>query len=86
MQKDIMVSVLCTTYNHEQFVQSALEGFVRQKTEFLYEVIVHDDASTDGTAEIIREYEKKYPHIIKGIYQTENQFNKCHMFRDIMFP
>ena len=47
-----------------------------QKTDFAFEVLIHDDASTDDTATIIREYEEKYPNIIKPIYQTENQFSK----------
>lgn len=76
MNSDIMVSVYCFAYNHEQYIRTALDGFVNQKTNFKYEVIVHDDASTDGTADIIREYEQKYPHIIKPIYQTENQYSK----------
>lgn len=70
------VSVYCLAYNHEKYLRDALEGFVMQKTDFEYEVFVHDDASTDGTADIIREYEKKYPDIIHGIYQTENQSSK----------
>lgn len=70
------VSVFCMAYNHEKYIRSALEGFVNQKTDFDYEVIVHDDASTDGTADIIREYAAKYPHIIKPIFQTENQYSK----------
>lgn len=76
MDNQVMVSVYCLTYNHEKYIRKTLEGFISQKTSFKYEVFVHDDASTDGTAEIIREYEKKYPDIIKGIYQTENQFSK----------
>lgn len=75
-KEDIMVSVYCLAYNHEKYIKDALEGFVMQKTNFKFEVIVHDDASTDGTADIIREYEKKYPDIIKPIYQTENQYSK----------
>jgi glycosyltransferase involved in cell wall biosynthesis len=47
-----------------------------QKTDFPIEALIHDDASTDGTADIIREYEQKYPEIIKPIYQTENQYSK----------
>ena len=47
-----------------------------QKTDFPFEILIHDDASTDGTADIIREYEAKYPDIIKPIYQTENQYSK----------
>lgn len=73
---DIVVSVMCTAYNHEKYIRKCLEGFIMQKAMFDFEVIVHDDASTDKTAEIIREYEKKYPKIIKAVYQTENQYSK----------
>lgn len=47
-----------------------------QKTTFRFEAIVHDDASTDGTADIIREYAERYPEIIKPIFETENQYSK----------
>ena len=73
---NVKVSVFCLAYNHEAYIRDALDGFVKQKTNFPYEVIVHDDASTDRTAEIIREYAEKYPEIIKPIYQTENQYSK----------
>lgn len=73
---EIEVSVYCLAYNHEKYIRDALEGFVKQKTNFRYEVFVHDDASTDKTASIIREYEQKYPEIIKGIYQKENQYSQ----------
>jgi len=73
---DIMVSVICLTYNHEKYIRQCLESLVNQQTSFKYEVFVHDDASTDGTTEIIREYEKKYPTIIRPIYQSENQYSK----------
>lgn len=59
-----------------KFIRDCLDGFVMQKTNFPFEVIIHDDASTDGTADIIREYAKKYPDIIKPILQTENQWKK----------
>ena len=72
----IKVSVMCLAYNHCKYIRKALDGFVSQKTNFLYEVLIHDDASTDGTQEIIREYEKKYPNLIKPIYQTENQYSQ----------
>lgn len=71
-----LVSVRCITYNHEPYIAQAIDGFLMQKTNFPFEVVIHDDASTDKTAEIIREYEKKYPLIIKPIYQTENQYSK----------
>lgn len=73
---EILVSIWCLTYNHELYIRDAIEGFLAQKTSFGYEIIIHDDASTDKTAEIIREYEQKYPNLIRGIYQEENQFGK----------
>ena len=73
---DIIVTVVCLAYNHGKYIRRALDGFVNQKTDFNYQVIVHDDASPDNTAEIIAEYVEKYPDIIKPIYQTENQYSK----------
>jgi glycosyltransferase involved in cell wall biosynthesis len=63
-------------YNHEPFLRQCLDGFVMQKTNFKFEAIVHDDCSTDGSADIIREYADKYPDIIKPIYEKENQYSK----------
>lgn len=71
----IKLSVICLTYNHAAFIRQALDGFVMQKTDFPFEVIVHDDASTDGTADIIREYAARYPDIVRPVYQTENQWS-----------
>jgi glycosyltransferase involved in cell wall biosynthesis len=71
-----VVSICCLAYNHENYIAECLDGFIKQKTNFTFEVLIHDDASTDKTADIIREYEAKYPDIIKPIYQTENQFSK----------
>lgn len=71
-----MVSINCITYNHEKYISDAIEGFIMQKTNFRYEVLIHDDASTDKTTEIIKRYEKRYPEIIKPIYQTENQYSQ----------
>ena len=71
-----MVSICCITFKHEKYIRECLDGFIMQKTNFPFEVIVHDDASPDKTADIIREYEAKYPDIIKPIYQTENQYSQ----------
>ena len=71
-----LLSIRCLVYNHEPFLRQCLDGFVMQKTNFPFEAIVHDDASTDGSAAIIREYAEKYPDIIKPIYETENQYSK----------
>ena len=75
-EREVIVTIRCITYNHEPYIRQAIEGFVMQKTDFRFEAIVHDDASTDKTAEIIKEYAEKYPDIIKPIYETENQYSK----------
>ena len=71
-----MVSISCIVYNHEKYLRKCLDSMLMQKTNFNYEILIHDDASTDGSADIIREYEKNYPDIIKPIYQKENQYSK----------
>ena len=73
-KEDILVSICCITYNHASYIRQCLDGFMMQKTDFKFEVLIHDDASTDGTEEIIREYEKKYPEVIKPLYEKENQW------------
>lgn len=73
---NMVVAIDCMTYNHELYIRDCLEGFVMQKTNFKFVAIVHDDASTDGTATIIKEYAEKYPDIIKPILETENQYSK----------
>lgn len=75
-EEQILVTICCTAFNQEKFIRQCLEGFVMQKTTFRFEAIVHDDASTDNTAIIIKEYAAKYPHIIKPIFETENQYSK----------
>lgn len=70
------VSVMCLTFNHEKYITEALDSFLMQETNFPFEVIVHDDASTDATQRIIKEYEVAFPSIIKPIYETENQYSK----------
>ena len=73
---DIKVSICCLVYNHEPYLRKTLEGFVSQKTNFDFEVLIHDDASTDESANIIREYCEKYPSIFRPVYQAENQHSK----------
>ncbi len=75
-QQKYLVAIRCITYNHEKYLADALEGFVMQKTTFPFVAIVHDDASTDGTADILRKYAEKYPDIIHPIFETENQYSK----------
>lgn len=73
---DPLVTIRCMVYNHEPYLRQCLDGFVMQQTSFPFEAIIHDDASTDGSAAIIREYAEKYPDIIKPIFETENQWGK----------
>ncbi|WP_289030206.1 glycosyltransferase, partial [uncultured Algoriphagus sp.] len=56
-----LVSISCLTYNHGKFLKEALDGFLIQKTDFPFEILIHDDASTDDTVQIILDYQKKYP-------------------------
>ncbi|MFJ8064763.1 glycosyltransferase family 2 protein [Psychrobacillus sp. NPDC096426] len=74
--ENILVSISCIAYNHEKYIADAIDSFLMQQTNFKYEILIHDDASTDRTAEIIRKYEKKYPELVKPIYQIENQYSK----------
>lgn len=76
MNNKIEVSIICNTYNQKDYIADALKGFVEQETTFKFEILVHDDASTDGTTEIIKEFALKYPEIIKPIYQEENKYSK----------
>ena len=75
-QEPILVAIRCTVYNHEPYLRDCLEGFVMQKTNFRFVAVVHDDASTDNSAAIIREYEEKYHDIIKPIYEADKQYSK----------
>lgn len=74
--RDVKVSIICITYNQVGYITDAIDSFLMQETNFDYEILVHDDASSDGTADIIREYERKYPDLIKPVYQRENQYSK----------
>lgn len=75
-EQPILLAIYCIVYNQESYIRDCLDGFVMQKTNFRFVAVVHDDASTDKSAAIIREYADKYPDIIKPIYETENQWSK----------
>lgn len=76
MENEIKVSISCITYNHEKYIEDAIKSFLMQKTNFKYEILIHDDASMDSTSDIIRKYQQKYPDIIKPILQKENQYSR----------
>ena len=69
-----IVSVLCATYQHVDFIEDAIHGFLGQETDFPFEVLIRDDASTDGTAEIVRDYAERYPNVIRAVLETENRY------------
>lgn len=84
---DIKVSVICLAFNHEKYIEKTLQGFVNQKTTFKYEVLINDDASKDGTKNIIIDYCNRYPDIFVPFLQEENQFSKgVSITRDILLP
>lgn len=82
-----LVSICCTTFNHARYLADALDGFLRQETTFPFEVLAHDDASTDGSADILRAYADKYPRLIKPVIQAENQFSRGRRpLAEFLFP
>lgn len=76
MEKLYEVSIICNTYNQESYLEKAIESMLAQKTSFDYEIIIHDDVSTDGTKDIIRKYAEAYPEKIRVIYERENQYSQ----------
>jgi glycosyltransferase involved in cell wall biosynthesis len=71
-----VLSICCAAYNHEAFIRECLDGFLMQETTFPVEILIHDDASTDKTAEVIREYEARHPQVVFAVYEKENQYSK----------
>lgn len=81
------VTILCFTFNHAPYIRRTLDSFVNQKTDFDYEIIVHDDASTDGTQEIIKEFADKYPDLFVTVLQTKNQYSQgIDISKNFVFP
>lgn len=72
----IYISCICITYNHELYIRDTLDSILAQKSEYRFEIIVHDDLSTDSTRNILLEYKNKFPNIIKLILQKENQYSQ----------
>lgn len=71
-----VVTVRCITYNHARYIAQSIEGFLMQQVDFPFEILIGDDASTDGTVEIVRQYQAAHPELIRAVYQVENQFSK----------
>lgn len=90
MYDNPLVSVCVITYNHYAYIEQCLEGILAQQTSFNVEILVHDDASTDGTVEVLRKYEKNYPDVIRVFYEKENQYQKgtykCGYTQGLLVP
>jgi glycosyltransferase involved in cell wall biosynthesis len=72
----VMVSICCITFNHSPYLVKCLDGFLEQTCDFRVEIVIYDDASTDGTADIIREYAARHPTIFRPMLMTDNQYSK----------
>lgn len=70
--KKYKLTISVPTYNQENYITQCLDGIVNQKTNFPFQVIVSDDCSTDNTRKILKEYQKKYPEIVKPIFRKKN--------------
>lgn len=68
-----VISIICTTYNHERYIESAIRGFLSQDCAYPFEILIHDDASTDRTQDVIRRWQQRYPRLIKPVLQRVNQ-------------
>lgn len=76
--REPVVSICCITYNHAAYIEETLRGFLMQRTDFPLEILIHDDASTDGTADIVRDFAARYPRLVRALCQQENQYAKGH--------
>jgi glycosyltransferase involved in cell wall biosynthesis len=85
-KKECMVSIWCLCYNHAEYIAQTLDSFLEQETDFPFEIIISDDASTDGSADIIRSYAERYPEIIRPMLLTENVYSTGkNMFATLFF-
>ena len=71
-----LVSICTTTYQHSRYIRQTLDSFLSQKTDFPFEILVHDDCSGDGTVEILEEYARRYPDVVCPVFEKENQYSK----------
>ncbi len=86
-EREVLVSVCCLSYNHEAYLRDAIESFISQKTDFRFEVLINDDASTDGTAAILREYAERYPELIRPFYQPVNLYSQGKdLCLEVLYP
>lgn len=80
MSNDIMVSVIIATYNHENYIEQAINSVLMQKTTFKYEVLIGEDFSPDGTAQVLKKIEPKLPDCFRILFRNKNYgaVNNCN--------
>ena len=79
------ITVICWTYNHQQFIRRAIDSILAQEVDVPVEVIIHDDASTDGTSQLIREYHARFPAVVRPVLQESNQLQQGVNFVPSLF-
>lgn len=77
-EEPVEISIVCCVYNQAGYIEKTLDSLIAQKLKVPFEIVIHDDCSTDGTREIIEQYEKQYPELINPVYEEENQYSKGH--------
>ncbi|MEO0371347.1 MAG: glycosyltransferase [Pseudomonadota bacterium] len=83
----VKVSICTITFNHGPYLRQTLDGFLAQRCDFRVEIVVNDDASTDETGDILREYAGRHPDIVRPIIQPENLFSKgVNPYTCFVFP
>ena len=82
----VVVSVCCITYNQQKYIKKCLDSILMQKTNFQYEIIIYDDASTDETPKILKDYKNRFGDRIKLVLQQKNQLSQGRMvLKDFVF-
>lgn len=79
-----LVSVAMIAYNQEEYIAQAIESVLMQKVNFSYEILIGDDASSDGTAQILDKYQNRYPNLIK-VYHRKHNMGMCKNSYDIFY-
>jgi glycosyltransferase involved in cell wall biosynthesis len=86
-QEPVRISICCITFNHRPYIEKCIEGFLEQRCDFRVEILLHDDASTDGTSDVLKEYAARYPSLIRVVQQLENMFSKgVNPYYAYLFP
>lgn len=85
--EETLITVICLTYNHEKYISRCIDSIINQDTSFKYEILIHDDCSTDSTSKIVKEYAEKYPNLIRTIIQEHNQYSLgINIVDDLVIP